>query len=447
MSTRSHFRHAGGDHGFALASTVFLGSIALLLLAIVIGRGISSSEVSSAQIDWEVALNVAEGELDAYLADLLTQADPDVVNTGHVIADLSDWTLVVSAAETLAAASPADVIDAPEGDVVILKPSDSAVVFAVGFVPDLATPGHKVRVVTAGYESNVSVISDYTVEHAVFGGGDLDITGSVDVVSSDPLVPADVHANGTLGSGAATRISGCGSESEDSGYNQPGCPASPITNLPTPIVEAIVYHDVSWYDLCPDGAHYGPAHPTTPGGTAGIPCSGALTSTPPGWTGGADTWTINNVITGVFFVSGGDVGGKPRPGSIATVIAHRTYGAGETPGTCGQGTGGSIDLKANSEITGHPDTGTPPLVLVADGDIEMTTSDIVGLIAAGEIFNAVGAGNSNIDGAIIASDNCDEGMTLNGNLTITFTGPFDTVFEYTETVGSGGFAISIRGEL
>jgi hypothetical protein len=439
---------AVGDRGVALASAVFIGSIALLLLAVVIARGVASSNVAANQIDWEVALNIAEGELDAYLADLFTQTDPDAVSTGHLLADLTDRTAVVSAAEALAVAQPADVVDAPGGEVVILKPSDSPVVFSVGFVPDMATDGRKVRIVSAGYESTTTTINDVEITFGVFGGGDISISGSASIESSGSD-PADVHANGTLSPGSVSRIpDGCGTESDDGGYNQPGCTASPVAELPTPQIEAIVYHELSWYDLCPDGAHFGPNHPTSPGGVAGTPCSGPLTSTPSGWTGGGASWSINNTITGVFFVSGADITGKPRSGTLATLVAHRTYGAGETPGTCGQGTGGSIDLSTNSWLTGHPDTGSPPIAAVADGDIAIPNSDVVGLIAAGETFEGTGPGTLNIEGAIVVTDRCDEGLNFNGNITITYTGPFSTLFDATTTSStSNDFDITLRDEV
>lgn len=436
------------DAGVALASTVFIGSIALILLAVVITRGIASTEVAGNQIDWEVALNIAEGELDAYVADLFTQSDPDAVDTGHTTADLTTRTDVVEAAEAYAAASPGAVIDAPGGEVVILKPSDAPLVFSVGFVPDMATAGRKARVVSLDYVANVTTITDVTVDHALFGGGDITVSGSasIEAAGSDP---SNVHANGSLSSGASSRIpDGCGSESVDSGYSEPGCPASPVPELPTPQVEALAYHELSWFDLCSDGAHFGPNHPTTPGGTAGTPCSGPLTSTPSGWSGGGSTWTMTNqVITGVFFVSGGDIGGRTKVGSVATLIAHRTYGPGETPGTCGQGTGGSIDTNSNSNFEGHPDTGSPPIAAVADGDIHMQGSNVTGLIAAGEVYDGVGSGTMNILGGILATDRCDEGMIYNGNLTITYTGPFSTLFEATTTTTGDAYDIGLRDEV
>ena len=440
-------RRLRNDAGVALASTVFIGSIALILLAVVITRGIASSEVGGNQIDWEVALNIAEGELDAYVADLFTQSDPDAIDTGHTSADLGTRQDVVAAAEAYAAASPGSVIDAPGGEVVILKPSDVPLVYSIGFVPDMATAGRKVRVVSLDYVANVTTIEDVTIEYALFGGGDIDISGSASIEAAGSE-PSNVHANGSLGSGAATRIpGGCGSESVDSGYMEAGCPPSPVPEQPTPQVEAIVYHELSWFDLCSDGAHYGPNHPTTPGGTVGTPCSGPLTATPGGWAGGGTSWTIGGTITGVFFVSGGDITGKTGAGSVATLIAHRTYGAGETPGTCGQGTGGSIDLATKSHFDGHPDTGSPPVAAVADGDVEMANSDVVGLVAAGETFDGTGPGTLTIEGAIVVTDRCDEGLNLNGNITVSYTGPFTTLFEATTTTTGDEYDIGLRDEV
>ncbi len=443
--SRRHF--CRNDAGVALASTVFIGSIALILLAVVITRGIASTEVAGNQIDWEVALNIAEGELDAYVADLFTQPDPDAVDTGHLTADLTTRDAVIAAAETRAAADPGAVIDAPGGEVVILKPSDSALVFSVGFVPDMATAGRKARVISLDYVENVTTITDTTIEYALFSGGDVSISGSASIESSGSE-PADVHANGTLNSGAASRIpDGCGSESEDSGYTEAGCPPSPVPEQPTTQVEAIAYHELSWFDLCSDGAHYGPNHPTNPGGTAGSPCSGPLTATPSGWAGGGSSWTIGGTITGVFFVSGGDIFGKTGTGSVTTLVAHRTYGPSETPGTCGEGTGGSIDLSTHSHFEGHPDTGSPPIAAVADGDIEMANSDVVGLVAAGETFDGVGPGTLTIEGGIVVTDRCDEGLVLNGNITVSYTGPFSTLFESTITTSGDAYDIGLRNEL
>lgn len=436
-----------GDRGFALAATVFLGAVALLVLGVVIARGVASTEVAGNQIEWEVALNIAEGELDAYLAEVLVQPDPDAVTTGQLAADLASRAAAVSAADAYAAAAPSEVVDAPGGEVVILKASDTPLVVAVGFVPDMAASDRKVRVVTASYEPNTTTITDVTIDYALMGGGDIDLSGSV-LIEPAGTEPANVHTNGSLSPGSAGHISGgCGSESEDSGYNQPGCPASPVAALPTPQVEAIAYHGFAWYDLCTDGAHYGPAHPTNPGGSEGTPCAGPLTATPAGWTGGGTVWTINGTVTGVFFASGADITGRTGSGSVATLIAHRTYGPGETPRTCGQGTGGSIALSANSDFVGHPDTGAPPVAAVADGDVAMQSSDVVGLIATGEVFDAVGSGSMTLEGGIVATDRCDEGMLFNGNLTISYTGPFATMFEATTTSEFSDYRIGLRGEL
>ena len=86
--------------------------------AIMIARGLASTEVSDNQIDWEVALNVAEGELDAYVANLFTQPDPDDIDTGHVIADLGTKSDVVAEAENGESACRQFVDHAP--DIVIM---------------------------------------------------------------------------------------------------------------------------------------------------------------------------------------------------------------------------------------------------------------------------------------------------------------------------------------
>ena len=143
-----------------------------------------------------------------------------------------------------------------------------------------------------------------------------------------------------------------------------------------------------------------------------------------------------------------DIVGRPDFGSLATIIAHRTYNAGETPGTCGEGTGGSIDLSPGAWLEGHPDTGSPPIVAVADGDISIPTSDLVGLVAAGETFDGNGPGTTNLEGAVVVSDRCDEGLHLNGDITITYTGPFMTLFEATATTTtSENFDITLRSEV
>ena len=128
-----------GEEGFALAAVVLLGAVMLILTAVIIARGIAQSDIEASDQKSELALHAAESALDTYLVALVAAPDPDQLTTGHLSAGLPDKAAVIEAAKTLAQSSPSAVLDVPDGQALIIKPSDDRRVY-VSASPQQWTP-------------------------------------------------------------------------------------------------------------------------------------------------------------------------------------------------------------------------------------------------------------------------------------------------------------------
>lgn len=423
-------RSLAGEEGFALAAVVLLGAVMLILTAVIIARGIAQSDIEASDQKSEQALHAAESALETFLVTLAAAPDPDQLTTGHLSAGLPDKAAVIEAAETLAQASPSVVLDVPEGEALIIKPSDERRVYAVGFSP---TVGSGIaRVVEIGYDMGIITFPNWSADYAVQTGGDLDVKGSAHVTGSN----ANVHANGGVTAASASNIDGCGTESIDTGFFKAGCPfPALLPPQPLPLVVAEDAHYLATYELCPDGARYGPAHISYSLPAGSKPCSAPLTIAPPsGWSGGGSSWSVNGYAEGVFYVYRANVSGTagvttgPPSGqkpAKATIIVAKDYGPGESADNCPpQGVGGKITLNGPSWIEPHPsailNAGETGMTLIAEGDVHLNGgSTITGMILAREdwLMN----GNSTIVGNVIVNDLCADDVVFNGD-EVTFLG-------------------------
>jgi hypothetical protein len=481
MKTPSLVRKLDNEGGFALASVVFLGAVMIILASIIVLRASARVSLETASNNSDEALLVAEGSLDAYVASLATTADPDAVSTGQTLAELSDKSgnvdknKVRDAALALAAKSAKNVIQAPEGEAVIVKPSDGGVVFSVGFVPGVSTTA-KVRVLRIDYAgASGGGATTWTASQAVLTGSGFDlgrsalVTGSILVganfadMQRDSTINGDIHANGSYSEDSNVTVSGCVTASSGTVTPKKGCATSPTTTQTIPVVQidARSLHYLSWYDLCPKGVRkYGPAHPTAPAalkGSADVPCSGQVASDSSPWVGSGTTWSVShsNKITGVFYVYGGDVDfDRDVTGTGATIIVEKDYGSASTSPdplpACGTGTGGNImvgrsfdDVAAATTILPSESIG---IALVAEGTINIDRDvTITGLVVSRE--EVVVGRSFDMVGALAGLDACSRGSSVDRDATIALTGTITTPFSGPGGGSTSSFSVSSRDEV
>ncbi|MFQ5947845.1 MAG: hypothetical protein ACE5KX_03175 [Acidimicrobiia bacterium] len=187
------------ERGMAIASVALLGAFLILVSLVTAARGLRQTNFTQTDARWEEGFFVAESGLDYALVAL----DQDsTYNTGESVAALGSRDDII----TVALAKPvADLVTTPEGDFVVLKPSDDDVIYAVGFTPSRSDPNHKVRVVRAEYMITLVTLPD----GAASAKGDITFSGE----ASTQTVPssehtASVYTNGDFTGGGDVSIDG-----------------------------------------------------------------------------------------------------------------------------------------------------------------------------------------------------------------------------------------------
>jgi hypothetical protein len=460
---RRRLREALGDEsGFALASVVFLGAVMIMLTALIVFRSSSQASLTASATGSDTALFVAEGGLDEYLSELALEPDPDAIDTGHSAAALADRQSIIDAARSYAASapvtSPATVRPQPDGEAVILKPVGTKVVYSVGFYESAAAVPVRARVLSVAYDGAAGGgVVTWTADEGVLAGGDF-VTGNNSAVSHlPPATQGDLHANGSVDQAISLSITGCATESVDSGYTQPNPPGcvSPTPVEPLPVVDATRMHDLSWYDLCPlaqGGAHYGPGHPVTPSGTTGVPCSGnPVGGDPPGWRRvSATLWRTTAAVTGVFYAF--DMDATVRHNSAGASVIMDSSAVDPTNAlncVAFNGGGDLLQLTADVAVVAAPSTitafGGTGIVLVSEGEVQLGNRAVAtGLALAREIFDP--ANDASVVGPIAAVDVCGDGLDYANRFTSYYPGPVDTPFE--ENGGPGAaFEVLAKDEV
>jgi len=433
------------ERGAALAIVMLVGVVLVMLSSIMVARGYRQLVNTSNDTHWDDALFAAEAGLD----DALVLLDQDFgFDSGETIPDgtLGTDAERAWAVEAADAVSEAGVVRVPEGEYVVVRPSNSTVVFAVGYSPSRAATERRVRVIRASVEGEPW---EYVTEHALLVGDDLELSGNTTIIDTNDNDAADVHSNGAINSTGAYTVEGCVTASDSVRSATSVCPPSPLPPEPMPVIDPTVFYPYAHYLFCPDQVIYGgPAHATDPD-PDGVPCSGDETAVAlAGWTsrrrGGVTSWTTQPSATegAVFYIHDGNFDGKL--GTLmtqmeATVVVANGKGDGcETPST------GSIELSGNSNVSVHPSLSAAgfDILFVAQGDVAFKGGATVGgAIFAHEQIDY--RGNAGSWGAVVAVDACDtpgspisssktESLsTTTGASTINYPGPIRTPFTAT----------------
>jgi hypothetical protein len=446
LPARGRDRRPDREAGMAVVVVVFLGLALVMLTAVVSMRTLRQTDDTRSDAQWEQALQAAEAGLDHGLA--LVNADSGF-STGETMPStfsgpeaLREW--VVAAADARAAAGVAITSD---GQYVIVRPTNTTAIYAVGFVPDREATGRRVRAVRAQLGS-AELVGGWKARYAVLTGGPIQFIGNPLILSGSAV---GVHSNGYLEVGGSTFVDGClsasggakvtGSVVEDPSCQPPGIQAS----VQIPVIDPRQLWHTSTYDLCPDGkVRAGPAHPTSGWSAGSAPCTGVVVAWSPatvtfrGWKylgpsaslGARWQQTSGTPYDGVYYVHQGSVDLASNTGSTTTPWRVTLLVAGS--GVCPAITGGDVSISGSPVMRPYP--GTSSLLVAAGRDFDVSGNpDMSGILAAHEQVESTG--NTNIhEGTFLAEDACDsanDSVSTNyiaGNTTLNNTGPLSSPF-------------------
>lgn len=428
----------------AMFAVVMMGSAMVLMSSVVLARGVSQYGNTQSDSLWEQALATAESGLSVGLANV--EGD-DGYNTGETISESIPGTehekpWVVQTADSRPSS---DVVSTPDGEFVIVKPTNSAFLYSVGYAPNREAVDRRVRVVRIDYDL-IPYTTTWITNFAFLSDDDLELRGNPTFLTGASV---GIHANGFLDVGGSTYVDGClsasGGAKVTGGVSQnPGCPApgaQPLVSIP--VVNPRSHWDESFYDLCPDGkVRAGPAHPVYGNTATSVPCSGqtltADASGSPylGWRfmgccDSADwaTWKYESTGAndGVFYVFEGKAIIVSSPGS--TLLPWKTTVIAEARGVCGSLQGGDVDIAGSPSMVPFPGAGN--LQVIAGRDIDISGSpNMSGLVAAYEQIDISGTAVV-VGGGYLATSACDSGnlvtmSRVGGNVTVDNDGPVET---------------------
>jgi len=437
---------AGRDAGMAVVAVIFLGLALMLLTSVVSLRSLRQTGNTRSDAQWEQALQVAESGLDHGLA--LVNLDA-AFTTGETMPEAftspeAERAWVVAAADARASAG---VAVTSEGQYVIVRPTNSTAVFAVGFVPSREASDRRVRVVQAQLGS-AELVGGWKARYGVLTGGPVQFIGNPLIFSGSAV---GVHSNGFLEVGGSTFIDGCmsssgGAKITGSVVEDPSCqPPGNQAVVQIPVIDPRQLWPTSHYDLCPDGTvKAGPAHPSL-GYTAGAtPCTGFVLSSSTatvtfrGWKflGCCDArlearWqqTSGTPYNGIYYVFQGSIDLASNTGSLATPWYTTLLVGGK--GTCPAITGGDASISGSPVMRPYPGSS---LLLAAGRDLDISGSpDVGGILAAHEQVKSTG--NTHVtEGSFLAEGACDSPADytdvnyIAGTTTLNNTGPLSSPF-------------------
>ena len=442
-----------------MAIVLMIGVILILLSTIMITRGFRQLGNTANNRNWDQSLSVAESGLEVGLVEVDDDFD---WNTGEVIpAAVIGTDAERGWAVAAADARPAtDVQSTPEGEFVVVKPSNQDLLFSVAYVPSRDAAERRVRVVRAAL-TLAPVSTPWSLDMSYLTDMDL-------VISGNPTFhgeAADGHANGHLTvSGNPTFQQGCltssgGGSISGNVNDHSDCPDDPYAQ-PEEFVPEIVPDDfwhMSEYDMCPDGkVRAGPAHATF-GSTAGsAPCTtghilesdaGSTTFNGFEFNGCCDSklnakWDMSadGGIDGAYYFFEGSltISGSPGTNNNPWNVLIVT----EPVGACANHVGGDFTTSGSLVIAPYTEGAAHEsnnVVVIAGRDIEWSGAGRIkepGIVAAREQIKI--SGNPQVEGAFLAESKCDspddnvDSNEISGNPTFTLEGPMQTLWFTTD---------------
>lgn len=437
--TRIHRR----DEGMAMIAVAMLGTALLLLSTVVFARGLSQFGNTRGDAVWEQALGSAEACLDWALA--VVEGDENFTTGEEIPSEMvgssQERTWAIEAAD---ARADVEVIHTGDGDCVVVKPSNGAFVYGVGYGPERDHAARRVRVVRVDYDQ-IPYTASWVTQMAFLAGDDLTFRGNPTFLTGYAV---GIHSNAFLDIGGSTTADGCvtssGGAKLTGSFNQPpGCPMPGSQELVVlPSVMARSHWERSQYDLCPDGAvRAGPAHPVWGDTATTVPCEGQtlISDASSGYMGwrfmgccDPDDWAQWKYDTtasndGVFYVYQGSADIVSSPG--ADLVPWEMSLFVEARGVCGSLQGGDIDISGSPDMAPHPTGGN--IQFLAGRDIEISgNADFTGLASAYEQIMITGDLDVQ-EGSFLAAGQCSDGglvtgSYVGGNATVNNSGPIAT---------------------
>ncbi len=427
------------ERGAAIAVVLLVGTVLVLLSSVMIARGMRQLVNTNNDTNWDNALFAAEAGLDSGLQRLdleFTYTTGDILGS-EVLGSEAELGWAVAAAD---AKPESAVVSVTRGEYVVIRPSGSTVLFAVGYAPSRDATERRVRVIRASVDG---VTWLFEADRALLVGDDLAVSGNTTVNDTNDNSGAGVHANGTVStSGVAWVVEGCLSSSETTFAATAYCQPSPAPLEPVPVVDPLVLYEYAHYVLCDDQVVYGgPINPGAPDPDL-VPCNGnetivVLNDWESRLAGGVVEWSTKPGATtpGVFYIDNGNFKGKL--GTLTSQLEATVIVASSTS-TCSGASTGSIELSANSYIKSHSSLVAAGyhLALVAQGDITFGGgATVIGAIIAHEQVDY--QGNADSWGSVVASGACNTPgspisrtttSSTTGNATINYPGPLQTPF-------------------
>jgi hypothetical protein len=289
-TTTTYPRTRPSEAGIAMATVALLGAFMVLLIAVISSRTLNEAGDVGTDRQWEQALQTAETGIDHAIAEL---NDDIGFETGQSIAVLDSREAIIAAADEV---KKKDLIETGEGEVAIIKPTDADRIFAVGFSPSRDAEDRKIRVIEAVYGA-----PSFKPGAAFLSGGDIKIEAKKkqkDVEIGGTVGGMHVNGNVELKEKDEENVNGCltalsltekkpkdGKPPDTVDYVHEDCPEGTVVMpVEVPEIDPLTVHKYSQYDICPDGAFYGPAWPKGDGtelptgsvaATPGEPCTGS----------------------------------------------------------------------------------------------------------------------------------------------------------------------------
>jgi hypothetical protein len=439
---------------------VVLGAILIMVTMIVSANVTSEHRLVDGDRNWEEALHVAESGVGRAIHDI----DVGGAVSQTPLATTPSKDEVIAAATALATSDPTEVLETPEGDVVVLQSDTTGTLYAVGFSPGFGLPQAKERVLFVDYEMLPGDVP-FTYENALLLDGDISVSGALVIkggkggiqVNDKLHLPGSVSADFCVGAGEFD-----GQIKDIKKVGPPPCPTKADVGkqdpVPLPDMAARDLWPIAEYQMCPDGkVRAAPGHPTA-GFTAGAaPCDAgaqilgnAAGSPYLGWrlagssaSKGAEwVYAANQPNNGAFYFYHGSV-------SIPTSPANwRVSVVTEADGSACSKVGGDVDISGN---IGSLTYSTSDVGFFADRDLIVSgNKNAEGLMVAMEQVEI--SGNPSIDGMILVADECDTSASpvhessISGNPTLRYDGGLTVPWTVVEP-GAGGVGVNDVGEL
>jgi hypothetical protein len=413
----------GGDAGLGMILVIGYAVVIGIIITVSVATVGSVLKSGNGHIQYGQAVDSAEAGVDQTLARLSKNANYATADcrtplnpTGCMLP--AQWTAgfpdratertwVLNAVNSAVNATPSLLQKSTQGEFVAIRPSNSQIVYSVGWEPTRANPS-RMRVLRNDY-----LFSGYSPTNAILTKGNVAIGGSFTLASNaGTSLPPSVHSEGQISSCSSsltkpdgTTIGGVGG----------GCGGTESSQTVPKIDPRGMYDQLSgtyasqWYDLCPADASV-----RVP---SSAPCAGAIVGSSRGWSynSGTHTWSASNPQSGIYYAYQSNIDLTAAGETFdVTLITESTNNLG-----CPKSFG-DVHIK-QTQLT----PAMPFVSIFAGGSVTMDTQSAAGainhpgLVGTQESLTMATSSAPGIWGAAVANNVCGGTNSFQGS-TITF---------------------------